>query len=148
MKKIILISIALLLIYINFFSGKARFDREVNRLCEIDGGIKVYETVRLPTEKYRRYTQSLTIVPFQELKEDDEYYLVWNVLTLKDGDPDLRRSHSQIIQRSDSRILGEATSYRRRGGDLPGPWHSSSYRCPDKSTSTFLVQQIFFIDEA
>ncbi len=147
MKKIILISIALLLIYINFFSEKARFDREVNRLCAVDGGMKVYETVRLPTEKYRRYTQSLTIAPFQELKEDDEYYLVWNISILKDGNPDLSSDHFQIIRRSDSRKLGETTSYHRRGGDLPGPWHSSSYGCPDKATSTFLVKRIFLIDE-
>ena len=147
MKKVILFFIVLPLIYINFFSEKARLDREVNRLCGIDGGMKVYETVKLSTEKYRRYTQFLTTVPFQELKEDDEYYLVWNISTLKDGDPDLRRSHFQIIRRSDSRILGETTTYRRRGGDIPGPWHSSSYRCPDKSTSTFLVQRIILLDE-
>ncbi len=147
MKKIILISIALLLIYINFFSEKARFDREVNRLCAVDGGMKVYETVRLPTEKYRRYTQSLTTVPFQELKEDDEYYLVWNISILKDGNPDLSSDHFQIIRRSDSRILGETTTYRRRGGDIPGPWHSSSYRCPDKATDSFLIQRIILLDE-
>jgi len=109
--------------------------------------MKVYETVRLPTEKYRRYTQSLTTVPFQELKEDDEYYRVWNVSTLKDGDPDLSRHHFQIIRRSDSKILGESTTYSRRGGDLPGPWHNSSYACPDKVSDTYLVQRIILIDE-
>ncbi len=147
MKKIILFFIVLPLVYINFFSEKARLDREVNRLCAIDGGMKVYETVKLPTEKYRRYTQSRTTVPFQELKEDDEYYSVWNTSKLKDGDPDLSRDHYQIIRRSDSRVLGEVTRYLRRGGDLPGPWHSSSYACPEKATVSFLVQRILLIDE-
>ena len=122
-------------------------DAKVRELCEKDGGIKVYETVRLPAEKFRRYTQFLTTVPFQELKEDDEYYLVWNVSELKDGNPNLSSDHFQIIRRSDLRILGEATSYIRKGGDVPGPWHISSYRCPDKATDSFLIRRTFLIDE-
>ena len=125
------------------FSG---VKRRMELLADI-GGIKVYETVRLPAEKFRRYTQFLTTVPFQELKEDDEYYLVWNVSELKDGNPNLSSDHFQIIRRSDLRILGEATSYIRKGGDVPGPWHISSYRCPDKATDSFLIRRTFLIDE-
>ena len=52
MKKIILLLFVLSLIYANFFSEKARLDREVDRLCAIDGGIRVYETVTLPADKF------------------------------------------------------------------------------------------------
>ncbi len=39
--------------------SKGQLDDEVRRLCAIDGGIKVYETVQLPAEKFVRYTQKL-----------------------------------------------------------------------------------------
>lgn len=122
-------------------------DAEVRRLCEKDGGIKVYETVRLSIEQYKRYTQFLKIVPYQNLKEDDEFYLVWNTSKLKEGSPSIGKSHFQLIRRSDSKILGEAINYWRRGGDVPGPWHDSSYMCQDRPTDSVLIQNIFLKKE-
>ncbi|UJP03539.1 MAG: hypothetical protein LZF85_03550 [Nitrosomonas sp.] len=52
MKKIVLLLIAAAIVYATFFTEKARLDREVDRLCAIDGGIKVYETVVLPADKF------------------------------------------------------------------------------------------------
>lgn len=67
---------------------------------------------------------------------------------MKEGNPSMRRDHFQIIRRSDSKILGDSISYARKGGDIPGPWHESSFRCPDKATDSFLVQRVFIqIDE-
>ncbi|MCL2075403.1 MAG: hypothetical protein FWH15_02970 [Betaproteobacteria bacterium] len=34
---------------------KLYYDAEVNRLCAIDGGVKVYETVTLPPEKFNEW---------------------------------------------------------------------------------------------
>ncbi len=38
MKKVVLLLFAALIVYGTFFTEKARLDREVNRLCAIDGG--------------------------------------------------------------------------------------------------------------
>jgi hypothetical protein len=122
--------------------GKTELDAEVKRLCAIDGGVKVYETVRLSAEKFSRYTHSLTTMPYQKLKDDDEYYMVWKATYLTDGNPSLRRDHFQIIRRSDTEILGEAVSYARRGGDMPGPWHESWFRCPEQA-DVVLMQSVF-----
>ncbi|MBK7812955.1 MAG: hypothetical protein IPJ52_00920 [Rhodocyclaceae bacterium] len=36
-------------------------DAEVKRLCAIDGGIKVYETVKLPADKFNQWGQTQDI---------------------------------------------------------------------------------------
>ncbi|MBP9101513.1 MAG: hypothetical protein KBF68_09110 [Nitrosomonas sp.] len=66
MKRISLFLFASLIVYATFFTEKARLDREVKRLCAIDGGIKVYETVKLPAERFGkdwgRYTRPLAFI--------------------------------------------------------------------------------------
>ncbi|OQW84176.1 MAG: hypothetical protein BVN30_04060 [Proteobacteria bacterium ST_bin16] len=52
---------------------KARLGREEKRLCAIDGGIKVYETVKLTAERFDRYEQ--ISIPFEaDIRPGDEYY--------------------------------------------------------------------------
>jgi hypothetical protein len=43
------------------------------------------------------------------------------------------------------KLLGEVVMYYRAGGDLPGPWHYSSYQCPDRSMATegALLNKVF-----
>ena len=37
--------------------AKWALDAEVDRLCAVDGGVKIYETVQLPPEKSNRWSQ-------------------------------------------------------------------------------------------
>jgi hypothetical protein len=57
MKRIILLLLVSSIVYATFFTEKDRLDREVKRLCAIDGGITVYETVKLPAERFDGYGQ-------------------------------------------------------------------------------------------
>lgn len=117
-------------------------DAEVRRLCEIDGGIKVYETVKLPAERFNKYGQIR--IPYKEIaKEGDEYYYESSRDFIRKGNPEMWRSHYKIYRSSDGRLLGESVSYSRRGGDVPGPWHSSSFGCPEKGGTGDLMMQIF-----
>lgn len=73
MKKVVWLLFAALIVYTSFFTEKDRLDREVKRLCAIDGGIRVYETVTLPAGKFDQYGQ--ISVPYKEnVKLGDEYY--------------------------------------------------------------------------
>ena len=117
--------------------SKDELDAEVKRLCAIDGGVKVYETVKLPPDKFNQYGQINFYKPTQGenalgskyiYRSDDYYYY--------QGDPTMVRYRHQVIRRSDGRLLGESTSYGRGGGDLPGPWESSSFHCPPTSESS------------
>lgn len=51
--------ISILLLIPKFFSyaspSKSELDSEVKRLCAIDSGIKVYETVKLPAEIFDKW---------------------------------------------------------------------------------------------
>jgi len=152
MKKIVLLIVALLIIYANFFSEKARWDREVDRLCAIDGGIRVYETVALPPEKFNKWGKIDFYRPTQgENALGPEYIYKWERYNYKNRDSAqgpqeiaVRQNHFQIIRKLDMKLLGEFILYSRVGGDLPGPWAPSSYRCPSlEENENILIHKIF-----
>jgi hypothetical protein len=111
-------------------------DSEVRDRCAIDGGINVYETVALPPERFNQWGQIGFYRPTQgENALGPEYSLQWDRRFLKGG-PDgdgarLTRTHVLVIRKSDSKLLSELIVYGRGGGDVPGPWHPSSYTCPN-----------------
>lgn len=142
MKKIVLFLFASLIVYATFFTEKDRLDREVKRLCAIEGGIKVYETVKLPAEKFDQYGR-IQISARWLVKPEDEYYYEGSTNYLIKGNPELLRLHTRMYRKSDNILLGESILYVRRGGDLSGPWHPSSFSCPqskDLSGYIFLPQ--------
>jgi hypothetical protein len=121
---------------------KTRLDDEVRQLCAKDGGIKVYETVKVPAEMFDRY--GIVRVPSkQDAKASDEYYYERETTYLRTGNPAMWRSHHRIIRTSDGKVLGESIHYARRGGDIPGPWHESSFGCPDVRDQPSLENSIF-----
>lgn len=121
---------------------KARLDDEVRRLCAIDGGVRVYETVILPAERFNKY--GAVLIPSREkVKVGDEYFYDWEIQYIKNGNPQLWKSHHRFIRIIDGKLLGESISYTRRGGDIPGPWHASSFTCPEPVEYPSLEQTIF-----
>lgn len=117
-------------------------DAEVRRLCEKDGGIKVYETVKLPAERFDEYGQIR--IPYKEItKPEDDYYYESSRIFIEAGYTQVWRSHIKVYRNTDKKIIGEAISYARRGGDIPGPWHSTSFRCPEEAGLNNLKNQIF-----
>ena len=117
-------------------------DMRVSRLCAEDGGIRVYETVGLPAERFDKYGQ-LRIPSKEMAKPDDQYYYVWISETSAKGRTKIRRDHFLMYRHADQKLLGESISYARTGGDLPGPWHGSAYRCPERAGDVSLENQIF-----
>lgn len=122
---------------------KIYYDAQVNRLCEQDGGVKVYETVKLSAENFDKYGQINFYRPTQgENALGAKYVLKTDVQYFRRGDPSLRRYHVQVLRRLDGKLLGESVGYDRGGGDLPGPWHPSSYSCPQHHGES-IVDKIF-----
>lgn len=142
MIRISLFLFASLIGYATFFTEKARLDREVKRLCAIDGGIKVYETVKLPAERFDQSGQ-ISIPYKKNVKPEDEYYYESSTVYLIKGNPELRQYRSQIYRRSDGGLLGDSISYSRIGGDMPGPWQPSSFMCSANEGFNYLMKQIF-----
>ena len=112
---------------------KARLDQQVKELCVKDGGIKVYETVKLPAERFDQWGMVKPYDPTQKENALGVEYLY----------------RHQVFRRSDGKLLGETISYGRGGGDMPGPWEPSSYHCPPTSESSeiALFKKIFVLGE-
>lgn len=114
---------------------KMYWDARVRELCAQDGGIRVYETVELPAEKFNKWGQ----INFERPKLGENSlgpeYLVkeeTRLLRPENKNPAILRHHYRILRRSDGKLLGERIAYARRGGDLRGFWNPSSFSCPDK----------------
>lgn len=127
---------------------KGSYDQQVREMCAKDGGVRVFETVRLPADKFNQRGQPnfripARVSPHNKLKDTDEYYVEWDVATLRRGNPDLEKSHSRLIRRNDNKVLGESVSYFRRGGDLPGPWSESTFVCPEPRKYKSLESSVF-----
>lgn len=109
-------------------------DAEVDRLCAIDGGPRVFEYVRLPPNDYERYTKHLKSLA--AAGPDDAYYYVRSS-EQSGGFPDdgvLNKTSSRIIRRADGKVLNSNVIYSRVGGDVPLGFHPSSYSCPKTFT--------------
>lgn len=141
-RAVVAVSVAVFLGLLWIAAGeKWWLDYQVRELCAKDGGVKVYETVTLPVEKFNQWGQPNFYRPDQgENALGSEYAMKWDVYYYRRGNPDsgtggivMARNHIQIIRRMDNRLLGETVLYGRRGGDLPGPWHPSSFSCPDSN---------------
>ena len=144
------IGVALLWFGASFWYGggqKVYYDTLVNRMCRQDGGVKVYETVKLPAEKFNQWGQ---VNFYKPTKGEDalgaEYVLKTDVQYFRSGNPSLRRYHVQVVRRRDGLLLGESIGYDRGGGDLPGPWQSSSFSCP-KHHGEAVLDKVFVLNQ-
>ena len=124
---------------------KARLDREVDRLCAIDGGVRIYEIVTLPKENFgpagEVFPQYRSLYPKGELGTD--YVSAYEVIELVSGDPSLQRIQVRVTRVADGKKLGEFVDYKRSGGDLPGPSEASRKSCPSSRDSGTFLQRIF-----
>ncbi|MDY0014274.1 MAG: hypothetical protein RBS40_15475 [Rhodocyclaceae bacterium] len=146
MKNLISILLLLPLVACSSTPSKSELDAEVKRLCAIDGGIKVYETVKLPPEKYNELLDKfgrLRIPRQSEAEVTDEYYDECDKHYYRQGNPEMSRTHCRIIRRSDGKVLGELVIYGRGGGDMLGPWHDSSFLCPEPANIPNFESSIF-----
>ncbi|UJP04761.1 MAG: hypothetical protein LZF61_07815 [Nitrosomonas sp.] len=127
--------------------SKRELDAEVDRLCAIDGGIRVYETVVLPPDKFNERGEINFFRPTQsENALGIEYVFKREIYYYKQGNPDFFRLHTQVYRRLDGKLLGESVFYKRGGGDLSGPWHGTSHMCPELSVKSDVMRQIFVIN--
>lgn len=124
--------IAIVWLSASFWYGggqKLYWDARVRKLCAIDGGVKVYETVTLPADRFDSHG-NINAPTNRSAKPTDEYYYEKENESLKTDNPSVSRMTTRLIRRSDGKTLGESVRYSRGGGDFPGPWHSSSFNCP------------------
>ena len=144
MKAILLLLVSIVALHGCATPSQMAADSEVRRLCAIDGGITVYERVKLPAARFDQWGNAS--IPAKRLASDsDKYYYEREYVNLRSGDPQIIKTIHKIIRRSDGKILGESIRYGRGGGDIPGPWHPSSFICPEISKSVPSIESSVFI---
>jgi hypothetical protein len=121
---------------------KWMLDRQVRELCAKDGGVRVYETMVLPPELIGKHGQ-IQIPEKAQMKPSDEYYYESSKHYYRKGNPEMSRKQYRVVRRSDGKVLGELILYGRGGGDFPGPWHGSSFTCPEPSKLPNFESSIF-----
>lgn len=127
---------------------KTKLDDEVRRLCAQDGGIKIYETVTLPSDQFDRWGMAIFYKPTKgEGALGSEYLFKRDTHYYRQGNPEMSRVYYQVIRRSDGKVLGETVLYGRGGGDMPGPWHDSSFSCPTPAEAgpNVLLKRVFVV---
>lgn len=148
------LKVTLLVLSVYLLTGcaeKHELDRQMEELCKKDGGVKIYETVKLPPEffgtdglikntEYRREGNKTF------LKLASDFVLIEEVTELTKGDPlkgegRLSRVHFEIRRISNNSLLAEAVEYGRSGGDIWFFGQPSQAICPKESIN--LVSKVF-----
>lgn len=118
-------------------SSPAQFmmDREVKRLCELDGGVHVYEQVPLSKENFG--PRGMLFPQYSRLPLDQqlgpEYSSHHEKQTLKGENPGLWRHRVWVTRKSDNKLLGEWVDYNRAGGGIFGRMEGNAFSCYDIS---------------
>lgn len=125
--------------------AKTKLDREVDRLCAIDGGVKIYEKVTLAPENFGPNGE--VFPQYQHLTSKGgqlgpEYLSELVSTELVSGSPNLTRWRSTVVRLSDSKLIGISITYVRRGGDFYSLSPDSVYSCPLPVASN-LIPKIF-----
>lgn len=133
------------LLTLGFYEGrKAYWDAKVREMCAKDGGITVYETVKLPAEKFNEWGQPNFYRPAQGKDAlGADYVFASDIFYYRKGNPQVARHNIKVIRRSDGKLLGESISYGRGGGDFPSPSHGTSFHCPKNYGDIPFLTQMF-----
>lgn len=131
--------------------NKWRADKLVDELCAKDGGIKVYERVKLPAARFSEFGEIYVPPQKSALPIDEYFYTSETQWIIPEGtqvrDIALWRYHDKLFRAEDSKLLAEGVGYARRGGDAAGPWHPSGYSCHGQSDIKYVSQKTFIRDE-
>lgn len=132
-------------------SEKDRLDAEAKRLCAIDGGIKVYETVTLSPEKFNEYGQLQIPIGkddkgFGYFSRGSQEHLAGQISQQAGDGAGLKRFTEQIVRGADGKVMGESRVYGRHGGNLlDGYIQGGGYQCPTFEEVRTLSKKVFLV---
>ncbi|MBS0437397.1 MAG: hypothetical protein JSR75_21330 [Proteobacteria bacterium] len=135
---------------------KYDLDRQMEALCKADGGVKVYEVVTLPVDRFDS-TGRLITGPAQDMggglyvkKVTEGLRIEWRTDAIKAGEPfgkalisegRLLRFSTRVVRTVDNKVLGEEISYGRSGGEI-SIGHPSQNFCPRPRPAPDVVQAV------
>jgi len=130
---------------------QAYWDAKVKELCEKDGGVTVYERVRITQSEYRRMggVHGEIPVPSRSLARPGTPYVTdTTIIKLHDWAPEVWRRETLVVRMADGKVLARQVTYGRRGADAPiiiG--QPSFYGCSEAGVHLDVEKQTFEIVE-
>lgn len=129
------------------------WDAQVREMCAKDGGVEIFERVRVSKSDIDRRVLPMTIdgrlsVAIRELAHPDSpVYGVERITLLhQEGNLSVSRRELSVIRRIDQVMIAKQVSYGRFGGDLPtGLVHDTSYGCPDSEARAASLAGLFIL---
>jgi hypothetical protein len=125
---------------------KAYYDWQVRKMCEKDGGVTVYERVKISEQEYKRLRGSggQIAVPEERSAPADYPYVSSTTRTpIREGSPQVWRTEARITRRADGKVLAIFITYSRVGGDFPS-WAHPSYKVCEL-TGGNVSEQVFTV---
>ena len=133
---------------------QAYWDEKVKEMCEKDGGVTVYEQVRVSRAEISRRVLPMTAdgklsVTVKELAHPEApVYAIEQVTYLRESNPRVRRTEYLVMRRADQAVVAKWVVYARAGGDSPtGVSEGTSFICPDLQKMTSDLHEKLFIVE-
>lgn len=126
-----------------------RLDATVDKLCEKNGGYKVYEVVTLPSEMFdsRNGLPRFLGLENGKLGLGRDYELFSNAQQDRApaGHPAIRieTEHTTVVRKSDGKLLGELINYRRDGDESDSPFPPTFHQCKEGGDPLKLIRLIF-----
>ena len=114
---------------------KAYWDHQVDKLCEKDGGVTIFEKLEIRKSDYpsMKLTSKgkLILPPKGKESQGSPFYQESSIDYLRKGSPEVWRYTQSVVRKSDKKILSTYVSYSRVGGDFELGFHPSSHSCKD-----------------
>jgi len=134
---------------------KHELNRKMEAMCQKDGGLKVYEEIKLKANEFEQGHKRLYRFEAQGKRENllgPDYLLIErfeNVagVTGNIWEGYVERYTTQVVRRRDNKLLGESIIYARVGGDGPlgiVHWQPTSNQCP--LVSIDIVNEVFKLE--
>ena len=130
---------------------QAYWDAQVKEMCEKDGGVTVYERVKLTQNEYRRLGGIGGTVPVptrSSASPNTPYVADTKIIKIRESNPEVYRRETMIVRVVDGKVLSRQVTYGRIGGDFPSPAHRSSYGCSEVGLRLDVERQTFEIVES
>lgn len=138
----ILLGLGLSVLYVLFWpSEKDHLNAQMTELCKKNGGLKIYEIVKVPMEAYNN-GGALKETNYKKLNEKESTFHLGNlyevrteITKIKEGDPlkgegVLEQTYERVIRLSDKKLIAESIHYSRVGGDRWFAGMPSAESCP------------------
>jgi hypothetical protein len=128
------------------------WESRVKEMCEKDGGVRIFEQVRVTREQARalpRVGDHLSVPPDWAAKPEHPVFIRERRLQIRDDDPPIGRNEQSIVRRIDQKVIGVAVSYTWTPVTYPYAFvaHPMKMSCPDLDQIYEGIERVYQLED-